>query len=1097
MSKTIYFLMIFIMAISTYCYAAETAVNYVHGKIDVSNSLADAETTGDTFAVVLNQNSNDFPNAAARVTVYGSSCSQPSSCATREILTISAASCAGTYPTRICTLTIAARNQESTTHSGDWTTGDKVVMVLTAESNMIWPDSGVAVSTGSAWTTSLSTDGSGDCSSGTVCLGDHTHSGYLAGTNTITVCSSGCTYTTLNAAIAAYPATQVTVLILGSVATTTDTVPATMTVVRSGQGLLTFATGQVLTFATGSKFVSDSQQAFSCYTTENCVAFNAGTIASVRPEWWGAKADNSTDNSLPIPKAIVAANGRELIWSAGTYLMTTGISKTFTGTQAWRTEGNTTIKYTGSSTTYFMYFELSGNAFTIDGTITFDANNLAAMAMRVDNDTTTFVDLYVSQAIFQNAYNVTNDFTGAGLYVYGAYNKFECDNCKASNILRQENLTGSPANIGLAYAHGGVTKYAKKVVFNNPYVDTVVVDMTTPDEPDSHCINVSGPAADANGGIKMNTSLEIHGGYLRNCGSWKIKSQMESTTIDGGILIVTDATSKKGYSGGGEITSQYGSINLSDFKVFYEPLSGGASSIPTSWRIVEADCRAKATNGEGTVNIINGEIINEIPTGTDLLPYFVQTTSEGGGICNYVNISNNNFMGQGGTDQFYGFNSANNTVKKVVLDNNTINSLGISLVYCGQDCTGTVIHANGNHLSGTARLIVDGASTYPRFSGIGNSGWSGSNAGVVNDFRIGANGDVDYALTFDANSNDGVLTWMEDEDYCKFSDDVLMDSTEKIYFRDTAISINSADDGRMDLDADTSIDLNQNTTITGNLTLTGSFTFDESATSLVNHAKGQVIASVYSIVDKTKIKGFWIFDQTGAVSTITDRSGNSHTATLRNDSLVAINASTCTPGISGFAPYLTFDTTHLWNTPDHADFSFDGDGASDTVFSVVALINPTDVTSSAIVAKNADGATPDDDSEWVFSINSSDLLSFALFHQDGATYIIRRYGTAITSDEGSWHTYAATYHASDPGILGDINIYRDGIVIDDTDATAGSYDSMTGTDTEVGSYTKWNSGITNPMKGKVSVILIVQEELSAAQVRALDYLLRGYAGVSY
>jgi hypothetical protein len=48
-----------------------------------------------------------------------------------------------------------------------------------APSGMVYPGAGVAVSTGSAWTTSLSTDGSGDCGSGAVCLGDHTHSGYL------------------------------------------------------------------------------------------------------------------------------------------------------------------------------------------------------------------------------------------------------------------------------------------------------------------------------------------------------------------------------------------------------------------------------------------------------------------------------------------------------------------------------------------------------------------------------------------------------------------------------------------------------------------------------------------------------------------------------------------------------------------------------------------------------------------------------------------------------------------------------------------------------------------------------------------------------
>ena len=69
---------------------------------------------------------------------------------------------------------------------------------------------------------------------------------------------------------------------------------------------------------------------------------------------------------------------------------------------------------------------------------------------------------------------------------------------------------------------------------------------------------------------------------------------------------------------------------------------------------------------------------------------------------------------------------------------------------------------------------------------------------------------IDYQLTFDGETNDGVLTWMEDEDYFQFSDDILMATTENIYFRDTAISINSDADGFLDLKADAGIRFNTN-----------------------------------------------------------------------------------------------------------------------------------------------------------------------------------------------------------------------------------------------------------------------------------------------
>ena len=98
---------------------------------------------------------------------------------------------------------------------------------------------------------------------------------------------------------------------------------------------------------------------------------------------------------------------------------------------------------------------------------------------------------------------------------------------------------------------------------------------------------------------------------------------------------------------------------------------------------------------------------------------------------------------------------------------------------------------------------------------------------------------TDIAVTFDGETSDGVLTWKEDEDYFEFSDDILVASTEKLQFRDTAIYINSSTDGQLDLVADTEIqlaattldingnaDISGNLGIGGNLTVTGTTTFN-------------------------------------------------------------------------------------------------------------------------------------------------------------------------------------------------------------------------------------------------------------------------------
>ncbi len=100
---------------------------------------------------------------------------------------------------------------------------------------------------------------------------------------------------------------------------------------------------------------------------------------------------------------------------------------------------------------------------------------------------------------------------------------------------------------------------------------------------------------------------------------------------------------------------------------------------------------------------------------------------------------------------------------------------------------------------------------------------------------------TDITVTFDGESNDGVFKWMEDEDYFEFSDDILIASTEKLQFRDTAIYINSSADGQLDLVADTEIqiaattvdingavDVSGNLSVGGNLDVTGTFDLSDS-----------------------------------------------------------------------------------------------------------------------------------------------------------------------------------------------------------------------------------------------------------------------------
>ena len=117
-------------------------------------------------------------------------------------------------------------------------------------------------------------------------------------------------------------------------------------------------------------------------------------------------------------------------------------------------------------------------------------------------------------------------------------------------------------------------------------------------------------------------------------------------------------------------------------------------------------------------------------------------------------------------------------------------------------------------------------------------------------FGVGTAG-TDIVLTFDGETNDGVITWMEDEDYFKFSDDILLTTTEKLQFRDTALYIYSSADGQLDLVADTEIQIAATTIdINGAVALNGAIT---GATNIT--LSGELDAATLDISGNADIDG--------------------------------------------------------------------------------------------------------------------------------------------------------------------------------------------------------------------------------------------------
>jgi hypothetical protein len=210
---------------------------------------------------------------------------------------------------------------------------------------------------------------------------------------------------------------------------------------------------------------------------------------------------------------------------------------------------------------------------------------------------------------------------------------------------------------------------------------------------------------------------------------------------------------------------------------------------------------------------------------------------------------------------------------------------------------------------------------------------------------------TDIAVTFDGETSDGVLTWMEDEDYFKFSDDILMNSTERLNFGDTGTYIFQSTDGQLDIVADTevqiaatTIDINGAVDISGALTLAGvtlAETISDTVGAMVTSNTESGITVTYDDADNT-------LDFT--VGTLNQNTtGNAATATILETARTI--GGTSFDGSANIAVALSATATALATARTIHGVSFDGTAnidlsevISDTVGAMVTSNTESGIT---------------------------------------------------------------------------------------------------------------------------------------------------------
>lgn len=458
--------------------------------------------------------------------------------------------------------------------------------------------------------------------------------------------------------------------------------------------------------------------------------FSLNGYVNVKQPRYGARGDGTTDDSAAIGAAIDAANGRAIIWPAGTYLLGSVLSKTLTAPQFWRSEGPVTLRYTGAAGGPLITLTLGSNDFFLDGQFTIDCDLLARVGMRINNSPASMagaVNLLVRGLKVIDAYSVTNGTDAAGIMVGGAFNLVKLVDCGAQNVSRAAGVgvPGVTGSAGISVFQNSASAYPKRVVIEDPTIETI-----TSEEPDGGGNNVdcdgvivNGPSAASFSGVPPETILLVRGGRFRNCRGRCVKSQMQSNDVDG-IQIIRDSAAQRAITNATEVDFQWGAGKLRNYTVKYEALSGGGNPFGASHAVVNASGNNVATNGEGAFVVENGYIFNEYPLASGDLPYFCLLSVDAAGLFRSVSVQKNTMLGGGRVGQFV--RGALARVIRLDVEDNYIHNLTQSLVHTtvtgSEVCVGNV---SGNHNNGTERAIFTAdAGSLPTLSVHGNTRFS-------------------------------------------------------------------------------------------------------------------------------------------------------------------------------------------------------------------------------------------------------------------------------------------------------------------------------------------------------------------------------------
>lgn len=248
-------------------------------------------------------------------------------------------------------------------------------------------------------------------------------------------------------------------------------------------------------------------------------------------------------------------------------------------------------------------------------------------------------------------------------------------------------------------------------------------------------------------------------------------------------------------------------------------------------------------------------------------------------------------------------------------------------------------------------------------------------------------------------------------------------------------------------------------------------------------ARDDFVNDLLAIIGDTRL--LWI-PQSGDTTTGVEKSR--YAATITWDASVATRLTTL-----GSGQAQDFDgTDDEGDIPDADRYSF-GDGAADSPFSIIALVNPTAGTAIQQILSKFDNTSGDTKKEWSFFMDESERPTIQIDDNSTDARIGRRDATALTS--GALVYLVGTYDGS-RAITG-LRVFKDGVRVDDTDQSANSYTAMENTTSlvRVGCF-RGLSALGEFWDGGLLLIGLCAKELTIDEIWAIKSLINGYYDLS-